>query len=85
MLEHSLFHFHKLPPWTQAELLEQKAIALSQRRFNGWDITLFSFENHFLEVWAKMGVEVVGSFHAAATYMEIIEPYMSDLSVPEGA
>ncbi|WP_205502483.1 hypothetical protein [Rufibacter psychrotolerans] len=83
MLEHSLFH--KLPPRNQAELLEQKGIALAHRNHKGWAITLFSFENRFMEVWAKMGVEVIGSFHAAATYMDIIEPYVPELQVPESA
>ncbi|MFB9864284.1 hypothetical protein [Rufibacter immobilis] len=80
MLEHSLFH--KLPPWRQAEIVEQKGMALAQRQFKDWSITLFSFEHRFLEVWAKPGTEVVTSFRPGAAYMDIIEPYMHGLPVP---
>ncbi|WP_207434596.1 hypothetical protein [Sabulibacter ruber] len=83
MLEHSLFH--KLPPRNQAQLLEQKGIALAQREFKGWAITLFSFENRLMEVWNKMGIEVVASFQSEAPYMDIIEPYIQELDVPENA
>ncbi|MBC3539107.1 hypothetical protein ACFSC6_20605 [Rufibacter sediminis] len=83
MLEHSLFR--KLPPWVQAELLAQKGEALALRHFKGWSITLHPFENTFLEVWTKQGVEVVGTFHKAVSYMDVIEPYLSVMPLPDGA
>lgn len=81
MFEHSLFH--KLPPKNQAELLEKKGIVLTKRHLNGWAITLFSLENQFLEVWSKKDLEIIGSFHSAVSYMDIIEPYINVLDVPE--
>ncbi|WP_210489324.1 hypothetical protein [Rufibacter aurantiacus] len=44
---------------------------------------MFSLENQFLEVWSKKDLEIIGSFHSAVSYMDIIEPYINVLDVPE--
>jgi hypothetical protein len=77
MLEHAMFQ--RLPHWSQVDVLAQKGTALTQRRHKGWDITLYALNNYYVELWAKEGLQIVGSFHKTANPMEILEPYMEEI------
>ncbi|AKQ45199.1 hypothetical protein TH63_05440 [Rufibacter radiotolerans] len=81
VLEHSLFE--KLPPWNQAEILAQKGRELAQRQHLDWTVTLFSLNNHLVEVWARRGLEIISSFKVSAHPVAIYEPYLPAIEVPE--
>lgn len=77
MLEHAMFH--RLPQGSQADALAQQGTLLAQRNHKGWEITLYSLNNYYVELWAKAGLQIVGSFHKTAQPMEVLEPYLETI------
>lgn len=75
--------FHKLPSWSQVEVLAKNGTVLAQRRHKEWAITLYSLNNYFVELWVKKELEVVGSFHKSANPLAILEPYMDTIDVQD--
>lgn len=79
MLEHAMFDRH--PSGSQVDKIAQLGTLLAQRQHKEWAVTLYALNNYFVEVWAKDGLEIVGSFHKTANPMAILEPYTADLDV----
>lgn len=80
MLEHSLFE--RLPDWSNVQALTRQGIAVAQRQHAGWGITLYQFNNKFVELWEKNGVQVIGALDQAAKPLEIFGPYTDTINLP---
>ena len=81
MLEYKLFN--RLPSWSQVEVLTKKGTVMARRNHKEWSITLYSLNNYFVELWVKQDLEIVGSFHNSVNPLEILEPYMKDIQLPD--
>jgi hypothetical protein len=81
MLENA--SFQRLPSWSQTEILTRKGTLLAQRNHNGWSVRLYSLHYHFVEHWAKDGVEVATTFKLSASPLAILEPYMEDINLAD--
>ena len=81
MLENA--SFQRLPSWSQTEILTRKGTLLAQRSFNGWSVRLYSLQHHFVEHWAKDGVEVATTFQPSANPLAILEPYMESINLAD--
>ena len=81
MIEYSMFN--RLPTWSQVEVLAKQGTVVAQRHHKNWTITLFSMNEYFVELWANQQLEIIGSFHKTAKSLDILEPYMDYLEVPD--
>lgn len=76
MFEYSLFH--RLPVWSQVDVLTRKGNLLSQRQHKDYTISLYHLDHYFIEVWARGGLRISTSFREDAKAMAILEPYLND-------
>lgn len=81
MLEYTLFR--KLPFGSQIDELNQKGTLLAVRNHKDWTITLYMVHNHFVERWAKNGLDIIGTFQKAANSISILEPYIDTWDAPK--
>ncbi|MHA6248373.1 hypothetical protein ACXYMU_10580 [Pontibacter sp. CAU 1760] len=73
--------FKQLPAWSQIDALQKEGIVLGQREHKAWTVTLYSMQQHFVELWQKEGLHVITSFrHDAATF-SVAEPYLDQLDL----
>lgn len=79
MLEYNLFR--KLPHWSQVAELNRNGILLAERHLPDWKISLYIFDNYFVEVWSGRGVEIPATFRKTAKAVAILEPYLDNLEV----
>ena len=75
--------FNRLPTWSQVEVLAKQGTIVAQRQHKDWTITLFSLNDYFVEVWANQHLEIIGSFQKTAKPLDILEPYIDYLEVPD--
>jgi len=75
--------FNRLPTWSQVEVLAKQGTIVAQRQHKDWTITLFSLNDYFVEVWANQHLEIIGSFQKKAKPLDILEPYIDYLEVPD--
>jgi len=75
--------FNRLPTWSQVEVLAKQGTVVAQRQHNDWTITLYVINDYFVERWVKQQLEIVGSFHQSAKPLDILEPYIDYLEVPD--
>jgi hypothetical protein len=79
MLEYSLFR--RLPHWSQVEELNRNGVLLAHRYLPDWKVSLYSFDNYFVEVWSGKGVKIPATFRKTANAVAILEPYLDNLEV----
>jgi hypothetical protein len=79
MFEYSLFH--KLPVWTQVEVLAQKGNFIAQRKHKDYTISLYSLDNYFVEVWAKGKLRISTSFRETTKPLIIMDQYLDEISL----
>jgi len=75
--------FNRLPTWSQVEVLDKQGAVVAQRQHKDWTITLFSLNEYFVELWANQHLEVIGSFHKTVKPLDILEPYIDYLNIPD--
>jgi hypothetical protein len=81
MIEYKVFQ--RLPSWSQVEVLTRTGTLLAQRHYLNWTITLYTFQHHFVEVWARENLDIVTSFRPSANTLEILEPYTDQMEVED--
>jgi len=81
VIEYSMFN--RLPTWSQVEVLVKNGTVIALRQHNDWSITLFSINEYFVELWSNQHLQVVGSFHETAKPLDILEPYLVYMDVPD--
>jgi len=81
VIEYSMFN--RLPTWSQVEVLTKQGTVVTQRQHKDWTITLYVFNDYFVELWAKQNLEIVGSFKKSVKPLDILEPYIDYLDVPD--
>lgn len=81
MIEYPLFN--RLPSWSQVEVLNKKGTVVAQRTHKDWEITLYSLNNFFVELWVKPDLEIIGSFHSSVNPLAILEPYTQDIQLED--
>ena len=78
MFEYSMFH--RLPVWSQVEVLAREGNLLAQRKLQDYTISLYCLDNYFVEVWTKEGLRISTSFRKSAKPLAILEPYLENLN-----
>jgi len=81
MIEYPLFN--RLPSWSQVEVLTKKGTVVAQRNHKDWNITLYTLNNFFVELWEKPNLEIIGSFHNSVNPLAILEPYTQDIQIED--
>jgi hypothetical protein len=81
MLEFPLFN--QLPTWSQVDVLTKKGIKVAHRNHKDWEITLYSLNNFFVELWVKPNLEIIGSFHQTVNPLTIFEPYTESIHLQD--
>ena len=76
MFEYTLFH--RLPVWSQVEVLTRKGNLLSQRYHKDYTISLYHLDYYFVEVWSRGGLRISTSFREDAKAIAILEPYLDN-------
>jgi len=73
--------FERLPSWSQIDMLRKSGTLLARRQHLDWTITLFAFQQQFVEVWHRDGLELVTSFRPQVNTLAILEPYTEHLEI----
>lgn len=73
--------FKQLPEWSQLDALQKEGIALGQREHKAWTVTLYSMQQHFVELWQKEGFYVITSFRQDAATYAVAEPYLDQVDL----
>jgi len=81
MIEYSMFN--RLPAGSQVAVLGKEGTVVAKRLHKGYNITLYSINNYFVELWRKENFEIIGSFHRSVSPLTILEPYLDVLEVPD--
>ncbi len=81
MFEYSLFH--RLPVWSQVEVLTKKGNLLARRKHKDYTISLYHLDNYFVEVWTKAGLRIATSFRNTTKTITIMEPYLENITVQD--
>lgn len=81
MLEYSMFE--RLPFRSQAESLAKDGTILAQRNYNGWEVTLYSLNGLFVELWAGKEAQVISTFKKSANAIAVLDPYIDDMNVQD--
>ncbi|NDK57439.1 hypothetical protein [Pontibacter fetidus] len=81
MLEYSMFE--RLPFRSQAEAIAKNGTILARRKYNTWHVTLYEFNDTFVELWSGDAVQVFSTFKASASKVAIFEPYLDSVDVGE--
>ena len=81
MFEYSLFH--RLPVWSQVEVLSRKGNLISQRQHKNYTISLYHLDQYFVEVWSKGGLRISTSFKETTRAISILEPYLENSEIKE--
>ena len=76
-----LAKFSKMPAWAQAEVLEREGTELARRLHNGWEVSLFSIDNYYVELWEKQELKITTTFRKSAKAIAVLEPYMESIEV----
>jgi hypothetical protein len=79
MLEYSMFD--RLPFRSQTEAIAKHGTILAQRQHNKWVVTLYEFNNTFVELWSGEQAQVYSTFKHSANKVAIFEPYLDDVDV----
>ena len=79
MFEYTLFH--RLPVWSQVEVLTRKGNLISERKHKDYVITLYHLDHYFVEVWAKGTLRISTSFKETTPAVAILEPYLEQLEI----
>lgn len=72
-----------LPAWSQADALAHQGTALAQRTYQDWTITLYAFNNYFVERWLKPELTIMGTFAKTAPSLAILEPYTNAIALQD--
>ena len=75
--------FHRLPVWSQVQVLEREGTFLAKRKLLDYTVSLYSLDHYFVEVWSGAGFKISTSFRKTTRPISILEPYLEDLSLPE--
>lgn len=75
--------FERLPFRSQTESLAKEGIILAQRRHNGWQVTLYSLNGLFVELWAGKEAQVISTFKKTANAVAVLDPYIDDIDVQD--
>ncbi|MBC5774833.1 hypothetical protein H8S95_12220 [Pontibacter sp. KCTC 32443] len=81
MLEYSMFE--RLPFRSQAEAIAKDGTILAQRQYNKWLVTLYEFNNTFVELWSGDNVQVFSTFKKSANASAIFDPYLDQVDVQD--
>ncbi|GAB3540202.1 hypothetical protein GCM10027443_37790 [Pontibacter brevis] len=81
MLEYSMFE--RLPFRSQAESLAKDGTILAQRKYNEWQVTLYSLNGLFVELWAGKEAQVISTFKKSANAVAVLDPYIDDIDVQD--
>ncbi len=81
MLEYSLFE--RLPFRNQAEAIVRDGNLLARRNYNNWQVTLYEYNNTFVELWQGAHAQVFSTFKSSANKVAIFEPYLQAVVVEE--
>ncbi|WP_439883259.1 hypothetical protein ACSX1A_08805 [Pontibacter sp. MBLB2868] len=81
MLEYSMFE--RLPFRSQTESLAKDGIILAQRKYNGWEVTLYTLNGQFVELWTGKDAQVISTFKKSASAVAVLEPYLDEIDVQE--
>jgi len=79
MFEYTLFH--RLPVWSQVEVLARKGNLISQRNHKDYTISLYHLDHYFVEVWSKGGLRISTSFKENTRAISILEPYLEQVEI----
>ncbi|WP_162054588.1 hypothetical protein [Pontibacter pamirensis] len=79
MLEYSMFE--RLPFRSQAESLAKDGTILAQRSYNDWQVTLYSLNGLFVELWAGKEAQIISTFKKTANAVAVLDPYIDDIDV----
>ncbi|RDV14185.1 hypothetical protein DXT99_15445 [Pontibacter diazotrophicus] len=81
MLEYSMFE--RLPFRSQAESLAKDGTILAQRTYKEWQVTLYSLNGLFVELWAGKEAQVISTFKKTANAVAVLDPYIDDIDVQD--
>ncbi|HEY4650389.1 MAG TPA: hypothetical protein VIG72_03200 [Pontibacter sp.] len=81
MLEYSMFE--RLPFRSQAEVIARAGTILASRRYNNWHVTLYEFNNTFVELWSGEQVQVFSMFKHTASKVAVFEPYLGAIDLQD--
>ncbi len=73
--------FERLPFRSQTESLEKDGTMLGQRTYNGWQVTLYSLNGLFVELWAGKEAQVISTFKKSASAVAVLDPYIEDIDL----
>ena len=75
--------FERLPFRSQAESLAKDGTVLAQRKYNNWEVTLYSLNGIFVELWAGKEAQVISTFKKSANAVAVLDPYIDDIDVQD--
>ncbi|MFT2007256.1 hypothetical protein ACMA1I_01150 [Pontibacter sp. 13R65] len=73
--------FERLPLRSQTESLAKDGTLLARRTYNGWQVTLYSLNGLFVELWAGKEAQVISTFKKSANAVAVLDPYIDKIDV----
>ncbi|TXK46472.1 hypothetical protein FVR03_10745 [Pontibacter qinzhouensis] len=71
--------FERLPLRSQTESLAKDGIVLGRRQYKEWQVTLYSLNGVFVELWAGKAAQVISTFKKSANAVAVVDPYIEQV------